>query len=443
VRRSKKIAIEREREMVPKMLKTTRPKKEKNKNRSTNKSNIKLKEEPTTTKTKETTTGKTTTKVPPESPTKTMKSLPPLKRDSQVPKSNGLTVSFLSAFIFCSDDEFKKSMFTDFSGKKDHDYYYGSYSNFYIHEEMLKDSNRTRAYQQAIENNPEDFKDKIVMDIGCGTGILSIFAARAGAKHVYAIENAEIAHFAREIIKRNGLEDKITVIKGKMEEIELPVKSVDIIISEWMGYFLLYESMLDCVLWARDKYLNKKTGKMLPDTAKLYIAAIEDGQYKAQKKKFWNNVYGVDMSVLTPTVMKEPLVDYVNRDMIMSDSALILDLDLVTCDKADVNFANKYSLKMRYKDRVHGLVGWFDTGFTRLTKPVVLSTSPYRPNTHWKQTVLYLEKDLNVNVGDVLEGSVAIRQSKENFRELDIKISYHMENSANGKEDFINMYKLR
>lgn len=168
-------------------------------------------------------------------------------------------------------------MFTDFSGKKDHDYYYGSYSNFYIHEEMLKDSNRTRAYQQAIENNPQDFKDKIVLDIGCGTGILSIFAARAGAKHVYAIENAEIAHFAREIIKRNGLSDKITVIKGKMEEIELPVKSVDIIISEWMGYFLLYESMLDCVLWARDKYLNKKTGKMLPDTATVYIAAIEDG----------------------------------------------------------------------------------------------------------------------------------------------------------------------
>ncbi len=61
------------------------------------------------------------------------------------------------------------------------------------------------------------------MDIGCGTGILSIFAARAGAKHVYAIEYAEIALFAQEIIKRNGLSDKITVIKGKMEEIVLPV----------------------------------------------------------------------------------------------------------------------------------------------------------------------------------------------------------------------------
>lgn len=144
---------------------------------------------------------------------------------------------------------------------------------------MLKDRVRTVAYQKAIENNKNDFKDKIVMDIGAGTGILSIFAARAGAKHVYAIENAEIAHFAREIIKVNGLSDKITVLKGKMEEIELPVKKVDIIISEWMGYFLLYESMLDTVLWARDKYLARG-GKMLPDRAKIHIAAIEDGQYK-------------------------------------------------------------------------------------------------------------------------------------------------------------------
>jgi len=134
---------------------------------------------------------------------------------------------------------------------------------------MLKDSVRTLTYQAAIEGNPDDFKDKIVLDIGCGTGILSIFAARAGAKHVYAVDNAEIALFAREIVKANGLTDKITVFKGKMEEIEFPFGEggVDIIISEWMGYYLLYESMLDCVLWARDKYLKKGTGKMLPDRA--------------------------------------------------------------------------------------------------------------------------------------------------------------------------------
>jgi len=144
-----------------------------------------------------------------------------------------------------------------------------------------------------------------------------MFAARAGAKHVYAIENAEIALFAREIIKRNNFEDKITVIKGKMEEIELPVKQVDIIISEWMGYFLFYESMLDSVLWARDKYLIPG-GKMLPDKVHMYMAAIEDGSYKQSKKNFWNDVYGVNMSIMAPNVIREPLVDVVSSNSIIS-----------------------------------------------------------------------------------------------------------------------------
>ena len=157
---------------------------------------------------------------------------------------------------------------------------------------------------------------------------------------------------------------------------------------------------------------------------------------------FWKEVYGVDMSVMTPTVMKEPLVDYVNKDMIMSNACKVVDLDLVHCNKDDVNFSNQYKLEMKYNDRVHGIVGWFDTAFSNLKHPVVLSTSPYRSGTHWKQTVLYLEKDLRVRVGDILEGSIAVRQSKENFRELDIKISYHID-AGTCKEDFTNMYKLR
>jgi predicted RNA methylase len=57
---------------------------------------------------------------------------------------------------------------------------------------MLKDEVRTNAFRDAIEGNPDAFKDKIVLDVGAGTGILSIFAARAGAKHVYAVEASDI-----------------------------------------------------------------------------------------------------------------------------------------------------------------------------------------------------------------------------------------------------------
>ena len=56
-------------------------------------------------------------------------------------------------------------------------------------------------------------------------------------------------------VRENGLDDKITVIQGKCEDVELPVEKVDIIISEWMGYFLVFEAMYSSVLFARDKWL--------------------------------------------------------------------------------------------------------------------------------------------------------------------------------------------
>lgn len=74
----------------------------------------------------------------------------------------------------------------------------------------------------------------------------------------------------------------ITLVKGKLEDVPLPIQEFDIIISEWMGYFLLYESMLDTVLLARDKYL-KSGGLIFPDHATLYLAAIEDSEYKEEK----------------------------------------------------------------------------------------------------------------------------------------------------------------
>ena len=108
------------------------------------------------------------------------------------------------------------------------------------------------------------------------------FAVKAGAKHVIGVDMSTIIFKAREIVKVNGMADKITLIQGKMEEIELPFPKVDIIISEWMGYFLLYESMLDTVLYARDKYLVKD-GLIFPDKATIFMAGIEDGDYKEEK----------------------------------------------------------------------------------------------------------------------------------------------------------------
>ena len=98
---------------------------------------------------------------------------------------------------------------------------------------------------------------------------------------------------------------------------------------------------------------------------------------------------------------------------------------------------------MKFTDRVHGLVAWFDTPFSNLTRPVMLSTSPYKKYTHWKQTVFYMEQDLDVREGDTIYGSIACRQSTANFRELDVKISYHYDEKPSGNVAFINLYKVK
>ena len=87
---------------------------------------------------------------------------------------------------------------------------------------------------------------------------------------------------AREIVEANGMTSKISLLQGKMEEVQMPFPKVDIILSEWMGYFLLYESMLDTVLYARDAYLVSG-GLIFPDKATIFMAGIEDGEYKDEK----------------------------------------------------------------------------------------------------------------------------------------------------------------
>eukprot|EP00118_Oscarella_pearsei_P023049 m.271476 g.271476 ORF g.271476 m.271476 type:complete len:216 (+) comp40550_c1_seq21:79-726(+) len=162
------------------------------------------------------------------------------------------------------------------------DYYFDSYAHYGIHEEMLKDEVRTLTYRDAIYQNKHLFKGKVVLDVGCGTGILSMFCAKAGAAKVFGIDCSSIIDHAVEIVKVNNMEKVVTLIRGKVEEVELPVPKVDIIISEWMGYCLFYETMLPTVLYARDKWLTEG-GLLFPDKASLFIAAIEDRSYKDEK----------------------------------------------------------------------------------------------------------------------------------------------------------------
>ena len=281
------------------------------------------------------------------------------------------------------------------------------------------------------------------MDVGCGTGVLCMFAAQAGARRVYGIDCSSIIEQARQIVERNGFADTITLITGKVEEVELPdgIAQVDIIISEWMGYFLLYESMLNTVLFARDKWL-KPGGILLPDKAVMYLCAIEDAQVKHDRIDFWNDVYGFDMTPIKEIALTEPVVDVVDAKSVFTDSCPILSLDILTCKESDLSFASDFVLKASRNDYVHGLVAYFECAFTQVHKAVGFSTAPFAKYTHWKQTIFYTKDTLTVCEGEELRGKISCRPNPKNSRDLDITLAVKF-NGRHSKADWVTDYRLR
>ena len=151
----------------------------------------------------------------------------------------------------------------------------------------MQDYIRTATYQKAILANLRDFNDKVILDVGAGSGILSFFAIQAGARKVYAVEASSMAMHAETLAHANGLKGKLIVLPGKIEEIELK-EQVDAIISEPMGYMLFNERMLETFLHAK-KWL-KPGGKMFPSKGDLHIAPFTDDALfleQCNKANFW------------------------------------------------------------------------------------------------------------------------------------------------------------
>lgn len=306
--------------------------------------------------------------------------------------------------------------------------YFQFYGYLSQQQNMMQDYIRTSTYQRAILNNMEDFKDKVVLDVGAGSGILSFFAVQAGARKVFAVEASSMAKHAECLVYHNKVADKVVVIPGKIEEITLP-EAVDVIVSEPMGYMLFNERMLETYLHAK-KWL-KPQGKMFPTRGDLHIAPFSDTclyMEQLNKANFWyqQSFHGVDLSSLREAAVKEyfrqPIVDTFDVRICMAKS-LRHTVDFERASESDLHCIEvPLQFNLLQSGELHGLAFWFDVAFVGSVQTVWLSTGPTQPLTHWYQVRCLLESPLFVQRGQRLGGRVVLRSNRRQSYDVDLEL---------------------
>lgn len=372
-------------------------------------------------------------------------------------------------------------------------HYFASYASNDIHQTMIEDSVRTLSYAKFLlsPRNASLIKGKTVMDVGCGSGILSLFCARAGAKRVIAIDASDVAHRAKANIEANGWDHVVKVHKGKLEDIGSELREyegqVDLLVSEWMGYFLLYESMLPSVLIARDRYLNPRTGTLAPSHCRMLLSAVSDQALLHQRINFWEDIHGFTMPAMRKGLEDEAYTEGLSNDKVVATTVPIYDLPLQQMQATQPSFVSPFTLEVHEPTTVHGFLSWFDTWFIPAdrhpalpgsgsvadlkggevieglpactSRPIVeadvpgislkgksalqrdptqeeisagaetvsFTTGPHGKETHWKQTVFLLKEPIAVSQpSTVITGTIHVTPSKPNgqSRELDVEIHW-------------------
>ncbi|KAM9088880.1 LOW QUALITY PROTEIN: protein arginine N-methyltransferase 2 [Megaptera novaeangliae] len=310
--------------------------------------------------------------------------------------------------------------------------YFGSYGTLKLHLEMLADQPRTTKYHHVILQNKESLKDKVILDVGCGTGIISLFCAHyAQPRAVYAVEASEMAQHTGQLVMQNGFADVITVFQQKVEDVVLPEK-VDVLVSEWMGTCLLFEFMIESILYARDTWL-KEDGVIWPTTAALHLVPCSADRDYRSKVLFWDNAYEFDLSALKSLAIKEffskPKYNHILKpEDCLSEPCTILQLDMRTVQIADLELMKgELHFDIKKAGTLHGFTAWFSVRFQNLEEDepqLVLSTGPLHPTTHWKQVLFMMDEPVSVLAGDVVTGSVVLQRNPVWRRHMSVTLSW-------------------
>ncbi|EDW26135.1 GL25386 [Drosophila persimilis] len=217
--------------------------------------------------------------------------------------------------------------------------------------DIIQDEVVMTAFRDAIqdEENAILFKGATVLEVGCGSAILSMWVAKQGAARVFAVDAGDVAQAARQVVRENHLDHVIEVMQANTEELELP--PVDVIISKWMG-------------------------------AKLYLS-IADDKNSLKPKYFWKKFEGMDMHRAALAVERTAKVTEVLPEQMISNPEEIWQMDLRTLKREEVCFTSNFRILSERRDIADLFVIHFDFAFPAGTNAMTVNTSPWHMTTRW------------------------------------------------------------
>lgn len=275
-----------------------------------------------------------------------------------------------------------------------------------IHIDMLNDRGRTEAFIKAIQQTvkPGD----VVVDLGTGTGVLAIAAAKAGARKVYAIEAGVIRRQATEVIKENGFEGQIAVMPGWSTQVTLP-EQADVVIGELLGNDPFGEDITDVYRDAVRRFL-KPGGKVLSERVELLAVLINVPEKTSARYRFepatietWGHAYGIKFEGLSSAVASVNFAvapQTAKAWPMLSQPVKLMESDLGSGEYSSC--PGMVEMMVTGDGFVNGVLFYFTT---TLCDGVGISTNPMTvgEDCHWRNVVRLFSVGCEVKEGQSLK----------------------------------------
>lgn len=266
-----------------------------------------------------------------------------------------------------------------------------------LHTLLLDDIYRTEQYFAALRQvvKPGD----VVLDIGTGSGVLSIGAAQAGARHVYAVEGSVIARTAREIFTLNGLSERVTVIEDWSTQIALPERA-DVLVSEIIGSGVFGQNLIESTADALERLL-KPGARLIPNRVRMYASPVQldetfiaGWQLIPSQVARWQEHYHADFAPLynlrslLPSTAMATSPQEIEAVTFLGDPVLLVDLDLTSVRVQPIHVTK--TLRAARAGVLHGALIHLETD---LAPGITLTTHPHssqRPKC-WGNPIWFCE----------------------------------------------------